>query len=59
MSFELRVAGSGLDRRYMYQALALSLRAAPWPNPRVGAVLVKDGKIIIKQADLEQVSDLF
>mgnify|MGYP001616839074 FL=1 len=46
MSLGSRVLGSGLDVRYMYQALALSLRAAPWPNPRVGAVLVNGGKII-------------
>jgi len=36
------------DRRFMALALRLAKKANPYPNPRVGAVLVKDGKIIGK-----------
>ena len=37
-----------LDRKYMAHALQLALRGAGHtrPNPMVGAVLVKDGRII-------------
>ena len=36
------------DREYMKQALALAEKGQGWvnPNPMVGAVLVKDGRII-------------
>lgn len=36
------------DREYMKQALALAEKGHGWvnPNPMVGAVLVKDGRII-------------
>jgi len=38
------------DEHYMKMALALARRGAPWacPNPLVGAVIVKDGRIIGK-----------
>ena len=38
------------DREYMKQALALAEKGHGWvnPNPMVGAVLVKDGRIIGK-----------
>jgi len=38
------------DESYMRTALALARRGAPWasPNPLVGAVIVKDGRIIGK-----------
>jgi diaminohydroxyphosphoribosylaminopyrimidine deaminase / 5-amino-6-(5-phosphoribosylamino)uracil reductase len=32
--------------RFMERAIRLARKADPYPNPRVGAVLVKDGKII-------------
>ena len=32
--------------RFMEMALRLARKADPFPNPRVGAVLVKDGRII-------------
>lgn len=32
--------------RFMERALRLAKKADPYPNPRVGAVLVKDGKVI-------------
>lgn len=35
-----------LDDLYMHRALALAQEAYPAPNPQVGAVLVKEGKII-------------
>lgn len=35
-----------LDQEYMYHALLLAKKAYPAPNPQVGAVLVKNGKII-------------
>jgi diaminohydroxyphosphoribosylaminopyrimidine deaminase / 5-amino-6-(5-phosphoribosylamino)uracil reductase len=34
------------DRRFMRRALALAARARTHPNPRVGAVVVKDGVIV-------------
>jgi len=34
------------DRRWMALALALARRAAPAPNPRVGAVVVKEGRLV-------------
>ncbi len=36
------------DRRYMWRALELARRGQPYvaPNPMVGAVIVKDGKIV-------------
>ncbi len=34
------------DKRFMKLAVSLARRADPYPNPRVGAVLVKDGMII-------------
>ena len=38
----------GLDRRFMALALALAKRGlgTVWPNPAVGCVLVKDGRIV-------------
>lgn len=37
-----------VDERYMERALELAVRGAGWtnPNPQVGAVIVKDGRII-------------
>jgi diaminohydroxyphosphoribosylaminopyrimidine deaminase / 5-amino-6-(5-phosphoribosylamino)uracil reductase len=37
-----------LDRRFMAEALALAARIPrrPWPNPPVGAVVVRDGEIV-------------
>ncbi len=35
-----------MDEVYMRKALSLSKKAQPFPNPQVGAVLVKDGKVI-------------
>lgn len=34
------------DRKFLHTALKLARKASPHPNPRVGAVIVKDGKII-------------
>ncbi len=43
-------SGPGCDRRYMALALALGRRGLgrTWPNPAVGAVLVKDGIVIAR-----------
>jgi len=35
-----------LDAYYMAQAIKLSLKSQPYPSPRVGACLVRNGKII-------------
>lgn len=35
-----------MDARFMARALELAEQARPSPNPRVGAVLVKDGKVL-------------
>jgi diaminohydroxyphosphoribosylaminopyrimidine deaminase / 5-amino-6-(5-phosphoribosylamino)uracil reductase len=42
------LAAADLDRRFMALALALGRRGLgrTWPNPSVGAVIVKDGEII-------------
>ncbi|MCX8163427.1 MAG: bifunctional diaminohydroxyphosphoribosylaminopyrimidine deaminase/5-amino-6-(5-phosphoribosylamino)uracil reductase RibD [Candidatus Micrarchaeota archaeon] len=37
-----------LDKKFMNEALKLAKKADPWPNPKVGAVIVKNGKIIAK-----------
>ena len=39
---------SGVDRRFMAMALALAERGLGnvWPNPAVGCVLVKDGRVV-------------
>ena len=34
------------DEKFMRIAIALAQKAEPLPNPRVGAVIVKNGKII-------------
>ncbi|BCW97730.1 MAG: riboflavin biosynthesis protein RibD [Armatimonadota bacterium] len=34
------------DSRWMRRALALARRARPSPNPRVGAVIVRDGEVV-------------
>ena len=34
------------DKKYMERALELARRGRPWPNPFVGAVVVKDGEIV-------------
>ncbi|VVB66111.1 2,5-diamino-6-ribosylamino-4(3H)-pyrimidinone 5'-phosphate reductase [Candidatus Gugararchaeum adminiculabundum] len=34
------------DEKFMKEAIALAASANPFPNPRVGAVIVKNGKII-------------
>lgn len=36
------------DSRYLHLALALAKKANPSPNPRVGCIIVKDGKILAK-----------
>ena len=40
--------GANEHERYMARALELAARGAGWtnPNPQVGAVIVKDGRII-------------
>ena len=42
------MAGSEQDRHYMRQALTLARRGCGWvsPNPMVGAVLVRDGRVV-------------
>ncbi|MEJ5297351.1 MAG: bifunctional diaminohydroxyphosphoribosylaminopyrimidine deaminase/5-amino-6-(5-phosphoribosylamino)uracil reductase RibD [Armatimonadota bacterium] len=35
-----------VDRRWMRRAIALARRARPSPNPRVGAVIVRDGEVV-------------
>lgn len=39
-------ANKELDERFMAQALELAEGGRPSPNPRVGAVVVKDGKVV-------------
>ncbi len=54
------------DKKFMEFALKLAKRSDPYPNPRVGAVLVKNGKIIgqghhkkvgMPHAEIEAIND--
>jgi len=48
MTESVAAADPALDRRYMALALALAQRGLgnAWPNPAVGCVLVRDGRIV-------------
>ena len=45
---QMQKEGSMTDQDYMRRAISLAERARGWtsPNPLVGAVIVKDGRII-------------
>ena len=47
-SGSVATAGVAADRRFMELALSLGRRGLgrTWPNPAVGAVIVKDGEIV-------------
>lgn len=47
-SAQTAAAGSRADQQHMREALALAARIPerPWPNPPVGALVVKDGAIV-------------
>jgi diaminohydroxyphosphoribosylaminopyrimidine deaminase/5-amino-6-(5-phosphoribosylamino)uracil reductase len=44
----LMTSGEKEDKKFMGLALRLAKKANPFPNPRVGAVLVKDGRLVGK-----------
>ncbi len=43
---DARTSGSAFDRSMMRLALELATRGRPSPNPHVGAVIVRDGKVL-------------
>jgi diaminohydroxyphosphoribosylaminopyrimidine deaminase/5-amino-6-(5-phosphoribosylamino)uracil reductase len=58
--------GGKEDKKFMGLALRLAKKANPFPNPRVGAVLVKDGRLIgrgyhgkagLPHAEMEAIKD--